>query len=175
MTGLLIMAAAALVAVPEQDYSRMVVMGEDGIIGDLPLEHTEAEITVEGSIQLVTVRQVYGNPYEDPIETVYVFPLPESGAVYSMNMEIGDRLIEGDIRERQEAVRIYEEAISHGQTAALLEQERPNIFTQTVGNILPGDDIVIEIKYAAPVDYNDGTWQVVYPMVVGPRFIPGGG
>lgn len=174
MTGLLILAAAALVAVPEQDYSRMVVMGEDGIVGDLPLEHTEAMITVDGSLQLVTVRQVYGNPYDDPIETVYVFPLPESGAVYSMNMEIGDRRIEGDIRERQEAVRIYQEAISHGQTAALLEQERPNIFTQTVGNILPGDNIVIEIKYAAPVGYNDGTWQVVYPMVVGPRFIPGG-
>lgn len=174
MTGLLIMAAAALVAVPEQDYSRMLVTGEDGVIGDLPLEHTEAEITVEGSIQLVTVRQVYGNPYEDPIEAIYVFPLPESGAVYSMDMEIGDRRIEGDIRERQEAVRIYEEAISHGQTAALLEQERPNIFTQTVGNILPGDNIVIEIKYAAPVDYDDGTWQVVYPMVVGPRFIPEG-
>lgn len=174
MTGLILMAGAVLLAAPEQDFSRMMVMGDDGIIGDLPLQHTEAEITVEGSIQLVTVRQVYGNPYDDPIETVYVFPLPQSGAVYSMDMEIGDRRIEGDIKERQEAVRIYEEAISEGLTAALLEQERPNIFTQTVGNILPGDDIVIEIRYAAPVDYNDGTWQVVYPMVVGPRFIPGG-
>lgn len=168
----MLLLAAALITTPEQDYSRMVVMGEDGIVGDLPLEHTEAEITVEGSIQLVTVRQVYGNPYDEPIETVYVFPLPQSGAVYSMNMEIGDRLIEGEIRERQEAQRIYEEAISQGRTAALLEQERPNIFTQTVGNILPGDDIVIEIMYAAPVDYNDGTWEVVYPMVVGPRFSP---
>ncbi len=173
MTGIL-MIAAVLAAAPEQDYSRMVVMGEDGIVGDLPLEHTQAEITVEGSIQLATVRQVYGNPYDEVIEAVYVFPLPESGAVYSMSMTIGDRLIQGEIKERQEAVRIYEEAISEGRTAALLEQERPNIFTQTVGNILPGDSIVIEIRYAAPVAYNDGTWEVVYPMVVGPRFIPGG-
>lgn len=174
MTGMMLLLAAAMMTTPEQDYSRMVVMNEDGIAGDLPLEHTEAEISVEGSIQLVTVRQVYGNPYDEPIETLYVFPLPQSGAVYSMNMEIGDRLIEGEIRERQEAQRIYEEAISEGRTAALLEQERPNIFTQTVGNILPGDDIVIEIMYAAPVDYNGGTWEVVYPMVVGPRFVPDG-
>ncbi len=163
-----------LTVMPTNDYSRMIVMDEEGIVSDLPLEHTEAHITVDGSIQLVTVRQVYGNPYTNPIETVYVFPLPESGAVYSMNMEIGDRRIEGDIKERLEAQRIYEEAISQGQTAALLEQERPNIFTQTVGNIMPGDDIVIEIMYAAPVAYNDGNWEVVYPMVVGPRFSPNG-
>jgi Ca-activated chloride channel family protein len=152
----------------------MIVMDDDGVVSDLPLEHTEAEIAVDGSIQLVTVRQVYGNPYSHTIEAVYVFPLPESGAVYSMNMEIGDRTIQGEIKERQEAQRIYNEAISQGRTAALLEQERPNIFTQTVGNILPGDNIVIEIMYAAPVGYNDGMWEVVYPMVVGPRFNPDG-
>ncbi len=163
-----------LMIMPADDYSRMIVMNEEGIVSDLPLEHTEAHITVDGSIQLVTVRQVYGNPYTNPIETVYVFPLPESGAVYSMDMEIGDRRIEGEINERAEAQRIYQAAISQGQTAALLEQERPNVFTQTVGNIMPGDDIIIEIMYAAPVSYNDGTWEVVYPMVVGPRFIPNG-
>ena len=172
MIGAVLGLSALLMIMPSDDYSRMIVMDEDGIVSDLPLEHTEAHITVDGSIQLVTVRQVYGNPYDHPIETVYVFPLPESGAVYSMDMEIGDRRIEGEIKERLEAQRIYEEAINQGRTAALLEQERPNIFTQTVGNILPGDDIVIEIMYAAPVGYNDGTWEVVYPMVVGPRFSP---
>lgn len=172
MIGAVLGLSALLMVMPADDYSRMIVMDEDGIVSDLPLEHTEAHIIVDGSIQLVTVRQVYGNPYSDPIETVYVFPLPESGAVYSMNMEIGDRRIEGEIKERLEAQRIYQEAISQGQTAALLEQERPNVFTQTVGNIMPGDDIVIEIMYAAPVDYNDGAWEVVYPMVVGPRFNP---
>ncbi len=174
MTAMILLAGALLMASPEQDFSRMVVLDDQGNPSDLPLEHTEAYISVEGTIQLVTVRQVYGNPFSDPIEAVYVFPLPDDGAVYSMDMQIGDRMIEGQIRERQEAVRIYQEAISEGRTAALLEQERPNIFTQTVGNILPGDDIVIEIKYAAPVAYNSGSWQVVYPMVVGPRFIPAG-
>ena len=174
MIGAVLGLSALLMVAPAEDYSRMVVMDDDGVVSDLPLEHTEAEITVEGSIQLVTVRQVYGNPYSHTIEAVYVFPLPESGAVYSMNMEIGDRTITGEIKERQEARMIYEEAISQGRTAALLEQERPNIFTQTVGNILPGDNIVIEITYAAPVGYNNGTWEVVYPMVVGPRFNPDG-
>lgn len=172
MIGALLGLSALLMVMPSDDYSRMIVMDDEGIVSDLPLEHTEAHITVDGSIQLVTVRQVYGNPYSHPIEAVYVFPLPESGAVYSMDMEIGDRRIEGEIKERLEAQRIYEEAISQGRTAALLEQERPNIFTQTVGNILPGDDIVIEIMYAAPVEYDDGNWEVVYPMVVGPRFSP---
>ncbi|MCK5131949.1 MAG: VWA domain-containing protein [Candidatus Sabulitectum sp.] len=174
MIGAVLGLSALLMVMPSDDYSRMIVMDDEGIVSDLPLEHTEAHITVDGSIQLVTVRQVYGNPYSHPIEAVYVFPLPESGAVYSMDMEIGDRRIEGEIKERLEAQRIYEEAISQGRTAALLEQERPNIFTQTVGNILPGDDIVIEIMYAAPVEYDGGNWEVVYPMVVGPRFSPNG-
>ena len=172
MFSLMMVVSALLMTAPPADLCRMVVIDDDGVVSDLPLEHTSVEIQVDGSIQLVTVRQVYGNPYSDPIETVYVFPLPDDGAVYSMDMEIGDRRIEGEINERAEAQRIYEEAISQGRTASLLEQERPNIFTQTVGNILPGDDIVIEIKYAAPVGYNDGNWEVVYPMVVGPRFNP---
>jgi Ca-activated chloride channel family protein len=174
MIGAVIGLSALLMVIPPDDYSRMIVMDDEGVVSDLPLENTEAVITVDGSIQLVTVRQEYGNPYSHPIEAVYVFPLPESGAVYSMDMEIGDRTIQGEIKERQEAQRIYDDAISQGRTAALLEQERPNIFTQTVGNILPGDNIIIEIKYAAPVGYNDGTWEVVYPMVVGPRFNPDG-
>jgi Ca-activated chloride channel family protein len=115
---------------------------------------------------------VYGNPYRETIEAVYVFPLPENGAVSRMDMFIGDRHIEGDIHERGLAQRIYDEAIQAGQTAALLEQERPNIFTQTVGNILPGDSIVIEIEFTAPVKYESGTWELSFPMVVGPRFIP---
>jgi Ca-activated chloride channel family protein len=91
-----------------------------------------------------------------------------------MNMWIGDRLIEGKIHERYLAQQIYNEAIEAGQTASLLEQERPNIFTQTVGNILPGDSIVIEISYVAPVEYDDGEYEIVFPMVVGPRFVPAG-
>ncbi|MCK5063729.1 MAG: VWA domain-containing protein, partial [Candidatus Fermentibacteraceae bacterium] len=159
----------------ESNTGRMQVVGEEGVIGDLPLEHTQVEITISGNLQRATVRQVYGNPYEEPIEAVYTFPLPQSGAVDRMNMWIGDRFIEGKIHERDLARQIYEEALESGQTASLLEQERPNIFTQSVGNILPGDSIVIEISYVAPVEYDDGEYEIVFPMVVGPRFVPPGG
>ncbi len=154
-------------------YSRLQAVGEDGVIGDLPLEHTSVEIAVTGNLQRAVVRQVYGNPFTSPIEAVYVFPLPDEGAVDRMNMYIGDRLITGRIYERDLARTIYEEAIASGQTASLLEQERPNIFTQSVGNILPGDSITIEISYVAPVSYDDGHYELSFPMVVGPRFIPG--
>ncbi|MCK5116500.1 MAG: VWA domain-containing protein [Candidatus Aegiribacteria sp.] len=146
---------------------------EDGIVFDLPLEHTEVEISVSGCMQRATVRQVYGNPAEGPIEAVYTFPLPQDGAVSSMNMYIGDKLIKGMIYEREQAEQVYHEAIESGRTASMLSQERPNIFTQSVGNILPGDSITIEISYVAPVHYDDGEYEIIFPMVVGPRFIPG--
>ena len=158
---------------PEITAGRMQVLGEDGVIGDLPLQHTSVEITVSGNLQRATVRQIYGNPWDEVIEAIYVFPLPSDGAVDRMDMLIGDRRVFGRIYERELAREIYEDAIDAGQTASLLEQERPNIFTQTVGNILPGDEITIEISYVAPVHYDDGEYEIVFPMVVGPRFIPG--
>ncbi len=157
----------------DPQFSRLQAVGENGVIVDLPLEHTSVDISVTGNIQRAVVRQVYGNPFDEPIEAVYVFPLPDDGAVDRMNMYIGDRLILGRIYERDAARAIYEEAISSGQTASLLEQERPNIFTQSVGNILPGDSITIEISYVATVGYDDGRYELSFPMVVGPRFIPG--
>ena len=169
------MLVIALVAGAEEDLGtgRLQVIGEEGVIGELPLEHTSVEIVVSGMLQRATVRQVYGNPFDSPIEAVYTFPLPQSGAVDRMDMYIGDRLVHGQIYERELAQQIYEDAINAGQTASLLEQERPNIFTQTVGNILPGDSITIEISYVAPVVFDDGEYELVFPMVVGPRFIPG--
>ncbi len=173
LTAALMILAAAAAAQDEVTAGRLQAVGEDGVIGDLPLEHTTVDILVTGNLQRAVVRQVYGNPFEEPIEAVYVFPLPDDGAVDRMNMYIGDRLIVGRIFERDMARAIYEEAISSGQTASLLEQERPNIFTQSVGNILPGDSITIEISYVAPIGYDDGKYTLSFPMVVGPRFIPG--
>ena len=176
--ALMLIAAAAFSGDDASEYTgsgRMQVLSEDGVVGDHPLEHTEVVINISGNLQRATVRQVYGNPYDEVIEAIYTFPLPQSGAVDRMNMYIGDRLIEGKIHERQLAQQIYDDAIAAGQTASLLEQERPNIFTQTVGNILPGDSIVIEISYVAPVEYDDGEYEIVFPMVVGPRFVPAGG
>jgi Ca-activated chloride channel family protein len=149
------------------------LLTDDGKTLELPLEHTDVDAHVSGYIARVNVTQHFTNPYKDPIEAVYVFPLPENAAVDGMTMKIGDKVIKGVIKKREEAREIYEAAIEAGQTASLLEQERPNIFTQTVGNIMPGDDIYIEITYVQDLKYDHGTYEYVFPMVVGPRFIPG--
>lgn len=149
------------------------VVSDSAVVIDLPLEHTSAHIDVTGNIQRATVRQIYGNTCEEPIEAVYTFPLPDNGAVDRMSMYIGDRLVVGRIYEKEEARTIYEESVQEGRTASLLEQERPNIFTQTVGNILPGDSITIEISYVATIPYDDGRYTLSFPMVIAPRFTPG--
>lgn len=166
---------ASLTEIPDEAVwsGRVYAIGEDGILGDLPLEHTSVEIDVSGNLQRAIVRQVYGNPIDEPIEAVYTFPLPQDGAVDRMDMWVGEKRVHGQVYERSQARQIYEDALSEGRTASLLEQERPNIFTQNVGNVLPGDSITIEISYVASVGYDDASYEIVFPMVVGPRFIPG--
>jgi Ca-activated chloride channel family protein len=138
-----------------------------------PLQHTEVEAWVAGDIADVQVTQRFGNPYEEPIEAVYVFPLPENSAVDDMVMRIGRRTIRGVIKEREEAKEIYEEAKRAGKTASLLEQERPNIFTQSVANVMPGETIEVTIWYVQDLSYDRGRYEFAFPMVVGPRYIPG--
>ncbi len=141
--------------------------------GSCPLKHTDVTASVSGFIARVTVTQRFTNPFKDKIEAVYTFPLPNDGAVDSMVMRIGDRTIRGLIKKREEARAIYEHAKQNGNAAALLDQERPNIFTQSVANILPGEDIVVKISYVETLKYEDGWYEFVFPMVVGPRYIPG--
>jgi len=140
---------------------------------NLPLKHTWVDAKVTGYIARVTVTQHYTNPFDKPIEVVYCFPLPQNSAVDEMTMVIGNRVIKGEINRREQAREIYEEAKYEGKTASLLELERPNIFTQSVANIIPGDDIYIQISYVQTLTYDNGTYEFVFPMVVGPRFIPG--
>jgi Ca-activated chloride channel family protein len=140
----------------------------------VPLKHTDVRASVLGYIATVDVQQQYHNPYSDKIEAVYVFPLPQNAAVNDFLMTIGERRIRGIIRERQEAEQIYQEAKSQGYVASLLTQERPNVFTQAVANIEPGRRIDIDIKYFNTLDYRDGSYEFVFPMVVGPRFNPPG-
>lgn len=146
---------------------------KDGKTLELPLKHTDVDAKITGYIARVKVVQHYTNPYDKPIEAVYVFPLPENSAVDDMTMKIGDKIIKGVIKKREEAKQIYEQAKQQGKTASLLEQERPNIFTQSVANIMPGDDIYIEISYVQDLKYDHGTYEYQFPMVVGPRYIPG--
>ncbi|MDM8567326.1 VIT domain-containing protein [Candidatus Halobeggiatoa sp. HSG11] len=140
---------------------------------EMPLKHTDVKIEVSGFVASAVVTQQYQNPFEQPIEAVYTFPLPNDAAVDDMQMTIGKRVIKGLIKRKQEARKIYEQASEQGQRASLLEQERPNIFTQSVANIMPGDNIVITIRYVNILEYSEGNYELVFPMVVGPRYIPG--
>jgi Ca-activated chloride channel family protein len=146
----------------------------DGRRLPFPLEHTEVEADLAGYIATVRVSQRYRNPFEEKIEAVYLFPLPDNAAVSDFVMTIGKRRIRGIIREREEAERVYADARRQGYQAALLTQERPNIFTQKVANIEPGKAITVDIVYFNTLAYHDGAFSFVFPMVVGPRYNPAG-
>ncbi|HCU36140.1 MAG TPA: trypsin [Armatimonadetes bacterium] len=148
---------------------------EDGQVKHLefPLKHTEVRASIAGMVADVEVTQEFGNPYDQKIEAVYVFPLPENAAVNDMTMKVGERTVRGLIKKRDEARQLYDEAKQAGHVASLLEQERPNIFTQSVANIEPGKTILVTIRYVADLKYDHGTYTFVFPMVVGPRYIPG--
>ena len=145
----------------------------DDEVVECPLKHTDVEAEITGFLARVTVTQTFSNPYDENIEAVYVFPLPHTAAVDAMTMHIGDRKIVGLMKRRAEARAVYEQALQQGQTASLLEQERPNIFTQSVGNIKPHQEIQIEISYVDVLNYDMGIYEFHFPMVVGPRYIPG--
>ena len=138
----------------------------------VPLQHTDVKARIDAYIATVSVTQQFHNPYDSKIEAVYVFPLPQNAAVNEFLMTIGDRRIRGIIRERREAERLYQEARRQGHVASLLTQERANVFTQKVANIEPGKAIDINIKYFHTLAYDDGWFEFVFPMVVGPRFNP---
>ena len=138
-----------------------------------PLKHTDVKAEISGFLARVIVTQEFENPFKEKIEAVYTFPLPQNAAVDDMTMLVGDRTVRGKILRREEAQAVYEAAKSSGQTASLLNQERPNIFTQSVANILPGEQIKISISYVETLKYEDGSYEFVFPMVVGPRYIPG--
>jgi Ca-activated chloride channel family protein len=138
----------------------------------VPLKHTAVRASIAGYIATVDVTQQFHNPYDSKIEATYVFPLPTNAAVTDFVMTIGDRHIRGIIREKEEAQKIYNEAKSQGYVASLLVQDRPNVFTQSVANIEPGKQIDVEIRYFNSLEYSDGWYEFVFPMVIGPRFNP---
>jgi Ca-activated chloride channel family protein len=138
-----------------------------------PLLATDVEMRVTGMVVRATVRQQFTNPGAEWAEGVYVFPLPEDAAVDHLRMRVGDRVVEGVVQERAAAKSAYTQARRHGARASLVEQERPNVFTASVANIAPGAAIAIEIEYQQAVRYDGGQFALRFPMVVGPRYIPG--
>jgi len=141
-----------------------------------PMLKTDVKIAVTGTIARTVLKQEFMNPRrakDDWAEGIYVFPLPETAAVDHLRMTVGERTIAGEIKERTEAKKVYEQAKQEGKQASLVEQERPNVFTTSVANIAPGDRITVEIQYQETVRHDLGTFSLRFPMVVGPRYIPG--
>src|SRR5262249_54101766 len=140
----------------------------------VPLQHTDVKANVRGYLATVAVRQQFHNPYPEKIEAIYVFPLPDDAAVRDFVLVIGDRQIRGIVREKEEARAIYREARAQGYRAALLDQERPNVFEQSIANIEPGKSIDVLLRYFHTLTYGPAGYEFTFPMVVGPRYNPPG-
>ncbi|MDX6528066.1 MAG: Ca-activated chloride channel [Blastocatellia bacterium] len=140
--------------------------------GQCPLKHTDVKTEISGFLARVIVTQQFENPFADKIEAVYTFPLPQAAAVDDMTIVVGDRIVKGKIMRREDAQATYDAARAKGQVAALLSQQRPNIFTQAVANILPGQKINVTISYVETLKYDEGSYEWSFPMVVATRYIP---
>lgn len=161
----------------EAGQGTLLLRDADGSTRAVPTLATEVQIRVNGPLARARVVQTFHNPVDGWQQGIYVFPLPDNAAVDRLRMKVGERVIEGEVRERGEARATFDAARSSGQRAALVEQERPNLFTTSVANIAPGADVVVEIEYQQTLDYQlvdaGGRYSLRFPMVVGPRYIPG--
>ena len=171
-------ARAATGAVAEAAATRvtggtLLFRGGDGAAVPAPLLETDVDLRVTGPVARAIVRQQFVNPTSDWVEGVYVFPLPEDAAVDHLRLHVGDRVLEGVIRERAAAKATYEQAKREGRRTGLVEQERANIFTTSVANIAPGASVAVEIEYQQTLRWDDGRYRLRVPLVVGPRYIPG--
>ncbi len=146
------------------------IKSDDPTVDQLPLKSTQVDVRISGVIADVTVTQRYKNEGQRAIEAKYVFPGSTQAAVHGMSVRLGDRLITAKIREKQQARIEYDTAKKEGKTAALLEQHLPNVFQMNVANILPGDDVKVELRYTELLVPTDGNYQFVFPTVVGPRY-----
>jgi Ca-activated chloride channel family protein len=152
--------------------SLQVVEAEGKTRGFAPLAQTDVKAEISGFLTRVTIVQTFQNPFAEKIEAVYLFPLPNDAAVDDMTIQIGERTIRSRIMERAKAQETYDKAKQEGKTAALLEQQRPNIFTQSVANIPPNAEIKVVISYVETLKYADGVYEFMFPMTVGERYIP---
>lgn len=158
----------------DMNTGALLLPTEDGGFVQAPRLGTDVIMTVNGTIARVTVTQRFENKSDRWLEGIYVFPLPEQSAVDALRMEIGSRVIEGEIKGRDDAKKAYEAAKDAGQKASLVEQERPNIFTNSVANIGPHEAIVVRIEYQETVKQDGGVYSLRFPLVVAPRYNPKG-
>jgi len=139
---------------------------------EAPLVAADVKMDIAGPVIRTRLTQRFTNPTDKWVEGVYAFPLPEDAAVDTLKIVIGDRFIEGDIKERQEARVIYEHAAANGQRAGLVEEERPNLFTTSLANIGPGETVAIQIEYQDKARLDNGVWSTRFPLVIAPRYSP---
>lgn len=140
----------------------------------LPLLAVAIDAGVEGDLASVTVTQTFANPLPEAVHATYLFPLAAEAAVYAMTMEVGDERVQAVIKEKAEARKTFEQAKQDGHAAALLEQHRPNMYTQDIANLRPGFPVKITLKYVHAVARVDGHYELVVPLIVGPRYEPRG-
>lgn len=171
---MLFLCPAAVYAEEKQEEKTLApyfyIEGADPSTDSLPLKETDVKTNIQGTIAETYITQTYANEGQHPINARYIFPASQNAAVHGMKMEIGDQVITAKIKEKEEAKQEFEEAKSEGKSASLLEQQRPNVFSMDVANILPGDTIRIELHYTELLTPSEGTYQFVFPTVVGPRY-----
>src|SRR5882762_69363 len=163
--------SATLASLSDARSGSLLLKTDDGYADAIRLG-IDVDLTVSGPTVRARVTQIFRNPMPNWVEATYVYPLPAGGAVDTLKMVIGDRVVVGDIKERQQARIIYEQAQRSGQKAALTEQERPNIFTNSVANIGPGETVLVQIEYQEPVQQTGNEFSLRLPMVIGPRYNP---
>lgn len=147
-----------------------MVEGGDAATDSFPLKETSVSVNISGIIADTYVTQVYSNNGETPINASYVFPASTRVSVHGMTMQIGNQLVTAQIKEKEEAEEEFEEAKEEGKSASLMEERRPNVFTMDVANIMPGDQVSIELHYTEMITSSEGIYQFVFPTVTGPRY-----
>ena len=155
-----------------EDAALLFKTGTPGVYAVAPALRTDVQIKVSGPVVRTKVSQTFSNPIDRCVEGLYVFPLPEMSAVDSLRMTIGARLVVGEIKEKQDATRVYQQAKSEGRRAALVEQHRPNVFTTSVASVMPGEEATIEIEYQETARFDNGAYSLRFPMIVAPRYMP---
>ncbi len=166
----IISAPAAAQTHEDKTLAPYFVVQGDPNVDHLPLKDTRVDIAVSGVIADVKVVQTYRNEGSRPINASYVFPASTRAAVYAMRMRIRDQIIVAKIKERVAAKQEFDQAKKEGKSASLLEQDRPNVFSMSLANVMPQDQIEIELHYTELLVPTDGIYEVVFPTVVGPRY-----
>lgn len=157
---------------PSAPPSGGMLLPRDEALAPVPLEHTAISVDVVGPLAESTVVQRFRSRHAAPLDALYVFPLPADAAVCELELRLGERRIRGEVRERGEAEARFRDAAAHGHSAALLGQERPNLFSVELANLQPGEVVEVRLRFFERVPYDDGWFSLTIPTVVLPRYTP---